>query len=107
MRRRKRFTIKLVALGLATAALTAPPAAARLDESTGVPKQSEPTLVVSPDDRSFNRMSPGTVSQTGVVSEDNGFDLGTLGVTGIVLALGAGVVLMTVYEARKHKLAGV
>ena len=128
MKRRKRFTIRLVALGFAVTALAAPTAQARLDPTSGGPTQvGAPTKVVSPDDRpihgvgyssytqpsvvlgaddrSFNRMSP-TTSQTSpvTVSSDDGFELGTVGMSGIILALVAGAALIAVHEARKHKL---
>jgi hypothetical protein len=106
MRRRKRFIIKLVALGLAVAAISATPVQARLDEGLGVPKQSEPTLVIRPEDRRAPWMSPATASRPSRVSnDDDGVELVTLGVTGIILALGAGVALIAAHEARKRKLA--
>jgi len=69
MKRRKRFTIKMVALGFAVTAIAAAPAQASLDEGLGLSKQSEPTLAVSPDDRAVNLMSPQTPST--VVSPDD------------------------------------
>jgi hypothetical protein len=125
MKRRKRFTIKLVALGLAIAAIAASPAQATLDESLGFPRQSEPTLVVSPDDRGFSRMSvqiepnvivspddrkvsrmsPTTANQPSLITSDDGFEIGTLGMTGIVLLLGAGAAVVAVQHTRKGKLA--
>jgi hypothetical protein len=105
MRRRKRFIIKLVALGLSVAAISASPVQARLDEGLGVPKQSEPTLVISPEDRTAPWLSPAPASQPSRVSNDDDLAILTLGVTGIILALGAGVAWVAVYEARKHKPA--
>jgi hypothetical protein len=112
MRRRKRF-IKLVALGLAVAAISASPAQARLDEGLGVPKQSEPTWATGPDKRSVNLLLPapyeptvGQGSPSASNDDDNDAALVTLGVSGIILALGAGVALVAVYEGRKRKLAG-
>ncbi len=109
MRRRKRFIIKVVAVGLAVAAISASPVQAGLDEGTGVPKQSEPTLVISPEDRKAPWMAPAPASQPSRVStdDDNDAALVTLGVAGIILALGTGVALVAVYEARQRKLAGV
>ena len=124
MKRRKRFTIRLVALGFAVTALAAPTAQARLDQTSGAPAKivspdhraihgvgyssyTQPSVVLGADDRSFNRMSP-TTSQTSPVSvsSDDGFELGTVGMTGIILALGAGVALIAVRSVRRHKLVG-
>lgn len=121
-KRSKRFTIKLVALGLAVAAIGAAPAQAKLDEGLGVPRQSEPTFAVSPDDRSVNlmqvdpnvvvspddrrisRMSPATPDQaTGTSGYD--FQIGDLGVAGIVLLLGGAATLVAVRQARSGRLA--
>jgi hypothetical protein len=123
MRRKKRFTIKLVALGLAVAAVAPIQAQARFDEGgagagdarivspddrplhgMSYSSYTEPSVVVSPDDRAVSRMSP-TTNQPSLVSSDDGFELGTLGMTGIVLALGAGAALIAVREARRHRLA--
>jgi hypothetical protein len=124
MKRRKRFTIKLVALGFAVAALAAPSAQAYLDPSgTGrtqivTPQDrpihgvgyssysTQPIQVLGADDRPFPRMSPVTSQASPVVSssKDDGFELGMLSLTGIVLALMAGAAVFAVYEARKHKL---
>jgi hypothetical protein len=126
MRRKKRFTIRLVALGFAVAAISAAPAQARLDEGLGVTKQSEPTFAVSPDDRAvnlmsptqiaptqvagpddraFSRVSPVTPSQPTTITSDDGFEIGTLGMTGIALLLAAGLALTVVYQGRRGKLA--
>jgi hypothetical protein len=131
MRRKKRFTIRLVALGFAVAAISTAPAQARLDEGLGVPKQSEPTFAVSPDDRAVNLMSPTQIaptqvagpddrafsrvspvapvapSQPSTITSDDGFEIGTLGMTGIALLLAAGLALTVVYQGRRGKLAGV
>jgi hypothetical protein len=126
MKRRKRLTIKMVALGLAVAGIAAAPAQAKLDEGLGLPKQSEPILVVgsddrgfsrvspaqiepnvivSPDDRKVSRTSPTTASEPSVISSDDGFNFGALGMTGIVLLLGAGAAVVTVHHSRKGRLA--
>ena len=123
MKRRKRLTIKLVALGLAVAAIAPTTAQAYLDElgsggtqivsvddrpvhGTSYSTYSEPNVVVGSDDRAVPRMSP-TTNQPSLVSSDEGFELGTLGMTGIILALGAGAALIAVHETRRHRLAGV
>jgi hypothetical protein len=122
MRRRKRFTIKLVAVGLAVAAIAPTTAQAWFDEGGAGGTQivspddrplhgmsyssyTEPNAVVSPDDRAVSRMSP-TTNQPSLVSSDDGFELGTLGMTGIVLALGAAAALIAAHETRRHRLAG-
>ena len=123
MKRRKRLTIKLVALGLAVAAIAPTTAQAYLDElgsggtqivsvddrpvhGTSYSTYSEPNVVVGSDDRAVPRMSP-TTNQPSLVSSDEGFELGTLGMTGIILALGAGAALIAVHETRRHRLASV
>ena len=122
MRRSKRLTIKLVALGLAVAAVAPIQAQAWFDEGEpggarivspddrplhgmSYSSYTEPNVVVSPDDRAVSRISP-TTNQPSLVSSDDGFELGTLGMTGIVLALGAGLALIAAHEARRHRLAG-
>jgi hypothetical protein len=123
MKRKKRLTIRLVALGLAIAAIAPTAAQAYIDEGGSGGTQfvsvddrplhgmsystySEPNVVVSSDDRAVSRMSP-TTNQPSLVSSDDGFELGTLGMTGIILALGAGAALIAVHETRRHRLAGV
>ena len=52
-------------------------------------------------------MSPKTSQTSPVsVSSDDGFELGSLGMTGIILALGAGVALIAVRSVRRHKFVG-
>jgi hypothetical protein len=119
--KRKRIAIKLAALGLAVAAVAPASAQAYIDELgpggtkvVGVDDRpihgmsysthSEPNVVVSSDDRAVSRMSP-TTNQPSLVSSDDGFELGTLGMTGIILALGAGAALIAVHEARRHRFA--
>ena len=127
MRRKKRFTIRLVALGFAVAAIGAPTAQAipeGMDGSDLRALHSAGTqLVVSPDDRPIHgtnpqyvispedRPSPGTISvqQTQPVasSDENGFQLSNGAIGGIVLALLAA--MMVGYSAyhirREHKPA--
>jgi hypothetical protein len=123
MKRKKRLTIKLVALGLAIAAIAPTAAQAYIDEGGSGGTQfvsaddrpmhgmsystySEPNVVVGSDDRAVSRMSP-TTNQPSLVSSDDGFELGTLGMTGVILVLGAGAALIAVHETRRHRLAGV
>jgi hypothetical protein len=122
MRRKKRFTIKLVALGLAVVAIAPTSAQAWVDEGgaggtqvvssddrplhgTSYSSNTEPNVIASPDDRAFSRTSPGT-SQPTLVSSGDDFELGMLGITGIVLALVAAAALIAVYEGRRYRLAG-
>jgi hypothetical protein len=102
MKRRKRFTIKLVALGLAVAALSAPPAQGKLDEGLNGLQATYTQRLVTADDVTHPSQVP---SQPTVVQSDNGFELGTLGVSGIVLLLGAGAAFMAIYQVRNRKLA--
>jgi hypothetical protein len=128
MKRRKRFTIRLVALGLAVAALSAAPAQARLDEGLNglqpltvhseslvtaddigrpTPAPSQPLSVhsqslVTADD--IGRPTPAP-SQPIVVASDDGIETGSLAMSGIVLLLGAGAAFVAVHQARKGRLA--
>ena len=124
MRRKKRFTIKMVALGFAVAALTAPAAQAIPEGMQGSDLRSLHDngiqLVVSPDDRVIHGMTPpvvkspddravhGTTSvqPTPVSADDSGrfeFSNNTL-TTGIVLALL--LAAMGGYAARQVRKAG-
>jgi hypothetical protein len=104
MKRRKRFTIRLVALGLAVAALSAAPAQATLDEGAyGLePYTVQSQSLVTADD--IGRPSPGP-SQPSVVASDDGIEIGSFAMSGIVLLLGAGAALVAVHQVRKGKLA--
>ncbi|HEV3478809.1 MAG TPA: hypothetical protein VG144_05110 [Gaiellaceae bacterium] len=124
MRRRKRFTIKFVALGFAVSALMAAPAQAGLDEGYGMQKQSPATLgpddrslsristamipspVVSPDDRAISRVSPDTINQPQTVATTNdGYEVVDFGVAGLVLLLGVASILMAVRHVQHGRLA--
>lgn len=118
MRRRKRFTIKLVALGLANMALAAPTALAVPDEGLNglQPIQvvslktaddvERPTPVSSPPLVTADDVAhPSLVESQPVVSTDDGFEFTTLGITGIVLLLGGGAAFMAMYQVRKANLA--
>ena len=121
MKRRKRFTIKLVALGFAVAALSAPPAQGKLDEGLNglqapytqrlataddivrpSPLRQQEQPLITADDVTHPRQVP---SQPTVFQSGDGFELGTLGVSGIVLLLGAGAAFMAVYQVRNRKHA--
>ena len=136
MKRRKRFTIKLVALGFALAALSATPAQAKLDEGlNGLQPSYTPRLfmaghtqrpsplraesLVTADD--IARPSPQRVdalvtaddvthpsqvpSQPTVVQTDDGFEVGTLGISAIVLLLVAGAGFVAIQQIQNRKLA--
>jgi hypothetical protein len=108
MRRRKRFTIKLVALGLAVIGFSATPAQAKLDEGINglqpmsIQTSKQHTLV--PDDRAGSREFPVS-SQPRVVSDDDGFELATLGVSGIALVLAVGAMSVSIYGVRRRRMA--
>jgi hypothetical protein len=125
MRRRKRFTIKIVALGFAVSALMAAPAQAYIDEGYGMQKQTpaalgaddralvrmstptlEPNVIVSPDDRAVTRVSPDTISQPhAVATTDDGFQISDFGIAGIVLLLGAAGILVAARHLQSGRLA--
>jgi hypothetical protein len=104
MKRRKRFTIRLVALGLAVAALSAAPAQATPDEGAyGLqPSNVQSQPLVTADD--IGRPTPEP-SQPTVVASDNGIETGSLAMSGIVLLLGAGAAFVAVHQTRKGRLA--
>jgi hypothetical protein len=118
MRRKKRITIRLVALGLAVAALAAPPVQAGLDEGlNGLQPISIQTLTTADD---IGRPSPGPTphlvtaddvkhpslvpNQPLAVKSDNGFEIWPVAMT-IVLLLAVGAVVSAVHQARKGRLA--
>jgi hypothetical protein len=133
MKRKKRFTIRLVALGFAVVAVSAAPAQAKLDEGLGFhwagPAQQG---MISPDDR-VDRVMPGpshqatvtglkssqqilsaddlsgrvtpVASQPSVVSSDDSFEWGTVGISGFVLLLGAVGAYLIVHHSNKGRLA--
>jgi hypothetical protein len=127
MKRQKRYTIKLVALGLAVAAIGAPAVQARPDGMTGSEVRSlhdsvvtatvgpddraihgtSPQVVVSPDDRVIHGTQSPTSSPQPVSAEDgSGFDPSTGVLSGIVLLLAAGgMTAFSVYYTRKGRLA--
>ena len=125
MRRKKRIAIRMVALGLAVAGLSAPAAQATLDEGfNGLqPLSIEPVLVTADDigrptagttqgtvdrqilsaDDMVGRVTP-TPSQPILVSSDGGYEFWPVTMGGMLLLLGAGVVLIAVQQTRR-KLA--
>jgi hypothetical protein len=121
MTRRKRFTIRLVALGFAVAALSAPTAQAIPDEGLN---GLQPIEVVSMRTADDVRHPSSVASQAAslktaddvahpslvaspptVASGDDGFSISTLGISGIVLLLGGGAAFMAVHQVRGRKMA--
>jgi hypothetical protein len=132
MRRKKRFQIKLVALGLAAFAVAAPAAQAMPDGLTGPEARAlqnshnqivspddrgiglraehvapiQAALVVGPDDRSLNRASQVQTATPPVASDSDGFEVGTVALSGIVLLLAAGgMTAFAFHQKDRGKLA--
>jgi hypothetical protein len=131
MKRRKRFTIRLIALGFAVVGLSAAPAQAKVDEGLGYHWAGQgQQRIISADDR-VDRVTPGpsnvvvyptttrilsaddltnrvtpAPSQPTVVSSNDGFEWGTtIGLSGIVLVLGALGMYLIVHQSQKGKFA--
>jgi hypothetical protein len=129
MRRKKRFTIRLVALGFAVAAISAPVAQAIPEGMDGSDLRAiqsgggqlvvspddraihgtNPQLVISPDDRPSPRTAPVQPAQPVSATDDSGFDLSTGALGGIVLALIAAMMIgySVLHVRRTHKPASV
>jgi hypothetical protein len=132
MKRKKRLTIRLVALGLAAAAVAAPAATAMPDGLNGVEARSlqdsrnqivspddrglglraeqaapvQAAFVVGPDDRSLNRASNVQKATPPVASDSDGLEVGTVALSGIVLLLAAGgMTALAIHQKDKGKLA--
>jgi hypothetical protein len=128
MKRKKRFAIRLAALGFAVTALAAPTALAGPYDMTGPELRAlhesvaptvlapddrvslgsrwEPQPVMSPEDLVVQRTTPSTYSP---VSTDggSGFEIGTSAMTGIILLLAAGGTgFVVLRQTRKGRLAG-
>lgn len=122
MKRRKRFTIRLVALGLAVTGFAAPAALAgpldvsgtelrtvRGDDGIVSPDDrvihaTSPQRILSPDDRSVH--ATWTPPQPVTASDGDGFGLGTVAMSGIVLLLAGGAAgAVALRQSRKGKLA--
>jgi hypothetical protein len=123
MRRRKRFTIRMVALGFAVAAMAAPAAQAIPEGVHGSEMRALHSdgsqVVVSPDDRIIHGTNPqvvkspddrpihGTTSveptpQAVSADDGSGFELSNGALTGIVLALlAAAMAGYAVHQVRK------
>jgi hypothetical protein len=127
MRRKKRFTIRMVALGFAVAAMAAPAAQAipegaqgsdmrALHGDSGVVSPDDrmihgtsPQVVKSPDDRPVHGTSVQPTSQPVSAQDSSRFELSNGALTGIVLGLlAAALAGYTVHQVRKAgKLASV
>jgi hypothetical protein len=129
MRRKKRFTIKMVALGFAVAAIAAPAAQAIpegvqgsdmrvLNGDSGQPVVSpddrlihgtSPQVVKSPDDRPIHGTSVQPTSQPISAQDSSRFELSNGAFTGIALGLlAAALAAYGVHQVRKAgKLASV
>jgi hypothetical protein len=129
MKRRKRFTIKMVALGLAVAAVAAPAAQAGPDGMSGPELRSihdsavlsagnviggpddrvihtyRGEVVTSPDDRAIHG-TESPVTQPVSADDGNRFELSTGALSGIVLLLAASAMTaVLVRQNRRGKLA--
>jgi hypothetical protein len=110
MKRRKRFSIRLIALGFAAAAIAAPTGqAVPLDPDTnsvqhaGLYASAADAVVVSPDDRPVH--ATWAPQPSSVQGEENGFGDITI-VSGIALLLIGGVgVALVVRSGRRGRLA--
>jgi hypothetical protein len=129
MRRKKRFTIRLVALGFAAAAIAAPAAQAIPEGMNGTELralQSGGERVVSPDDRTIHGTHPQVIKspddrpihatasvkptpQPVSVTDDDGINLSNGEISSIAVALLAALMAgYAVYQVRKAgKLASV
>jgi hypothetical protein len=113
MRRKKRFTIKLVAIGFAVAAIGAPAAQAIPEGMDGSDVRALHSVgiqpVVSPDDRTMHGMNPQVVkspddrpfhgatsvqsAQPVSATDDRGFELSNGVLSGLALALLAAMMI--------------
>jgi hypothetical protein len=129
MRFKKRFTIKMVALGFAVAALAAPAAQAIPEGVQGSDMRvlhggsaepvvspddrlihgTNPQIVKSPDDRVIHGTSVQPTSQPVSATESTRFELSNGALTGIALGLlAAALAAYGVHQVRRAgKLAGV
>jgi hypothetical protein len=127
MRRKKRFTIKLVAIGFAVAAIGAPVAQAipegldgsdsraiRADGSQSVVSPDDrvmhgthPQVIRSPDDRPIHGVTSVQPTQSVSASDDRGFELSNGVLSGLALALLAAMMIgFSVHHVRKaHRTA--
>jgi hypothetical protein len=130
MKRRKRFTIRLVALGFAVTAIAAPTAQAGPEGLTGPELRSvheslvptdvvrtpdnrvtftsrwEPQPVMSPEDLVVQRTNPTSTPSPTSLSDDSRFEVSTTALTGMILLLaagGAGIIVLR--QSRKGRLA--
>jgi hypothetical protein len=130
MKRRKRYAIRLVALGFAVTAIAAPTAQAGPEGLTGTELRSiheslvptdvvrtpdnrvsfasrwEPQPVMSPEDLVVQRTSVSSTPSPTSLSDDSRFEVSTTALTGMILLLaagGAGIIVLR--QSRKGRLA--
>jgi hypothetical protein len=132
MKRKNWLRLRSIALGLAVAAVAAPAAQAMPDGVDGIQARSlqeskqlvvspddrglgirvehlTPAAgqsIVSPDDRAINRASYQPKASAPVVSDSDGFELGTVALSGLVLLLAAGgMTALAIHQNHKGRLA--
>jgi hypothetical protein len=124
--RRKWPRIRLLALGLAAAAIAAPAAQAMPDGVDGMEARSlqelrrasvvqqdravtatpKASTVFSPDDRPINRASYQPKASPSVVSDSGGFELGTVALSALVLLVAAGgMTALAIHQNQGGRLA--
>jgi hypothetical protein len=130
MKRRKRYAIRLAALGFAVTAIAAPTAQAGPEGLTGPELRSvheslvptdvvrtpdnrvsftsrwEPQPVMSPEDLVVQRTTPTSTPSPTSLSDDSRFEVSTTALTGMILLLaagGAGIIVLR--QSRKGRLA--
>ena len=126
------FRIRTVALGLAVAAIAAPAAQAMPDGVDGLQARSlqqsknvivspddrgmalraehstpvSTAIVVSPDDRAINRATTQPKASPTVVSDSDGFEFGTVALSGLVLLVAAGgMTALAIHQSHRGGLA--
>jgi hypothetical protein len=121
MRRKKRFTLRLVAVGFAVAALGAPAAQAMPEGVTGVELRGlhesqvlavKTDKVVAPHAATYSyphgpsRVDTTPAAPPQIADDAGGFEIGTVALSGIVLLVAAGgAIAIVIRESRKGKLA--
>jgi hypothetical protein len=130
MKRRNWLKLRSVALGLAVAAVAAPAAQAMPEGVDGIQARSlqesknlivspddrslsikvehiaPVSAVVSPDDRPINRASYQPKASAPVVSDSDGFELGTVALSGLLLLVAAGgMTALAIHQNHKGRLA--
>jgi hypothetical protein len=130
MKRRKRYVIRLAALGFAVTAIAAPTAQAGPEGLTGTELRSiheslvptdvvrtpdnrvtytsrwEPQPVMSPEDLVVQRTTPTSTPSPTSLSDDSRFEVSTTALTSMILLLAAGGAgFIVLRQSRKGRLA--